>query len=55
MADTVEDGTRRTNLEVPPDLVTDIDELARADLRKFKPEIIALLREAVAARKRRAS
>ncbi len=44
---------QRTNLEVPDDLREEIEAEAEADLRKYKPEIIALLREAVADRKRR--
>lgn len=49
MADTVR---RVTNLELPADLAEEIDALASADMRKPKPEIVVLLREAVAARGR---
>lgn len=58
MADTenAQPGTRRvTNLFVPDDLADEIDALAKTDVRQFRGEVIALLREAVAARKRRAA
>lgn len=44
---------RRTDLAVPDDLREAIEREARVDLRTYKAEILALLREAIEARARR--
>lgn len=54
MGDTdVEANTARTNLAMPLELRDRVMVHARADLRSFKAEILALLDEAMKARERR--